>query len=298
MNVSGQHLDDGRIAQLITDIRQKKELRSLSQEFIQEQLLHFLGREPKMLHFLLQNPSSRAEKYKHIVKELRKSLRKSYGLFRWDEELHERQQLIEKLTAEKPQDWKKVVELILATHASTQERLSFLEKLYQHIFAITGKPQRIIDLGCGLHPYAIPFMKLQTLEYFAYDISEEELHTLEQFFQFLHIKNPQFLGQAAFLDLFHWQELKKLKKADVCFLFKMTDVLDRGKGHKATEAVLREVPARCVVVSFPTKTMSGKRMNYPKRKWIELLCNRLDWKFTFLEFPNEVFYVIEKKTVP
>ncbi len=295
MNISGQHLDSERIAQLITNIRQKKELRSLSREFVQEQLLLFLEREPKMLRFLLQNPSSRSEIYKHIVKELRKGLRRAYGLFRWDEELHERQQLVEELVSKKPKDWKRLVTQILATHASTQERLSFFEKLYRQIFAITRKPKRIIDLGCGLHPYAIPFMKLQKLEYFAYDLSEEELQTLEQFFAFLHTKNPQFLGHAALLDLFHWQELKHLKKADVCFLFKMTDVLDRGKGHKVTEAVLREVPARCVVVSFPTKTMSGKRMNYPKRKWIELLCDRLGWTFTLLEFANEVFYVIEKE---
>ncbi|MDP3639883.1 MAG: hypothetical protein Q8R53_01635 [Nanoarchaeota archaeon] len=297
MNIGGQHLDNELIAQLITDIRQKKELRSLSREFVQEQLLLFLEREPKMLHFLLQNPSSRAERYKQIVKELRKRLRRAYGLFRWDEELHKRQQLVEELVMKKPQNWKKLVGQVLATHASTQERLSFFEHLYRQIFAITGKPKRIIDLGCGLHPYAIPFMKLKTLEYFAYDLSEEELQTLEQFFAFLHTKNPQFQGHAAILDLFHWQKLKHLKNADVCFLFKMTDVLDRGKGHKVTEAVLREVSARFVVVSFPTKTMSGKRMNYPKRKWMELLCNRLGYPFTVLQFPDEVFYVIEKKMV-
>lgn len=294
MNVSGQHLDDELVAQLLSDIRQKKELRSLSQEFMQEQLLLFLEREPKALRFLLTKPSRRAEKYKQIVKELRKNLRRAYGLFQLDTDLHTRQQLVKELVEKNPKEWRKKIEQILATHASTAERLFFFEKLYVQIFAIMGKPKRIIDLGCGLHPYAIPLMKLKKIEYYAYDISEEELHLFEEFFQFLQKKNPSFRGHAAVLDLLRREQLKQLPKADVCFLFKMTDVLDQGKGHKVTEAVLREVPARFVVVSFPTRTMSGKPMNYPKRKWFELLCNRLGWEFTVLEFPNEVFYVVRK----
>ena len=88
--------------------------------------------------------------------------------------------------------------------------------------------------------------------------------------------------------------LTGIPPADLCFLFKMTDILDQGKGHKVTEEIIRKVPAKFVVVSFPTKTMSGKRMNYPRRKWIELMCQRLNYEVKIIEFSNELFYVIKK----
>ena len=92
-------------------------------------------------------------------------------------------------------------------------------------------------------------------------------------------------------------KIKKLPQADIAFLFKMTDVLDRGKGHKKTEEVLKRIPAKFVVISFPTITMSGKKMNFPRRKWVELLCDRLDYTFRVLEFSNELFYVIKTKEI-
>ena len=296
MNFTGQHVDDKLVVRLLADIKQKKELRTLSGNFVRGQLLLFLERNPKVLRYLLEQPSSRAEKYKQLIKELRKNLRRTYGVFQLDKEIKERQQLVEELVTKNPKNGKNLVERILATHASTKERLLFYEELYRKIFLMTGKPQRVLDLGSGLNPFSIPLMHLRKLDFSAYDISDEEVNTLTDFFAFLQRQNKHFSGHAETLDLFHWEQLKKLKKADVCFLFKMTDVLDRGKGHKATESVLREVPARFVVISFPTKTLSGKRMNFPKRRWIELLCNRLGFSFRVLQFPNEVFYVIEKKS--
>ncbi len=138
-------------------------------------------------------------------------------------------------------------------------------------------------------------MKLRKLTYYAYDLSVEEVELLNLFFQELHKQNVNFSGHATVLDALQLAKLAKLKEADLCFLFKMTDVLDQGKGHKATEEVMKNIPARVVVVSFPTLTMSGKRMNYPRRKWIELLCQRLRYHYRTLEFENEIFYVIRKK---
>ena len=77
-------------------------------------------------------------------------------------------------------------------------------------------------------------------------------------------------------------------------MFKLTDVLDKGKGHKVSEKIISKVPAKYVIVSFPTLTMSGKRMNFPRRKWIELMSERLNYTYEILEFSNEIFYIINK----
>src|SRR5687767_1641323 len=39
-------------------------------------------------------------------------------------------------------------------HASTRERLPILEHFYRDIFALTGPPASLLDIGCGLNPLA------------------------------------------------------------------------------------------------------------------------------------------------
>lgn len=281
------------IRTLTADIRKKKELQHLNEEFIHEHIQQHLTQHPKAAAFLAVKHSSKSARYSKIVKEVRASLRKVYGLFRTQEQELKRKELVEQLP-NSPAHLQKICTAILDTHSSTRERLPFYEKLYSRILKITGKPATILDLGCGINPFSIPFMNLSPLTYYAYDLDEDEIDTLNQFFGYLHTQNSSFTGTAGILDVLQWAKLPELGTADVCFLFKMTDVLDRGKGHKMTEEVLKKVPAQYVVISFPTKTMSGKTMNVPRRNWMEWLCRRLKYKFKVLEFPGEIFYVVKK----
>ncbi|MEK6969964.1 MAG: hypothetical protein AABW48_06055 [Nanoarchaeota archaeon] len=258
--------------ELIQAIKKKKELSQISESFVRKELQHYLSQNPKLKSPEQLNP--RSANYKQIVKGVRARLRRVYGLFR--EELDPK---------------KRSAEEILQMHSSTKERLSFYPELYRKLFEITNKPKSIIDLGCGVNPFSISFMKLKQLDYYAYDLSKDEIKRLNKFFKQIHQKNPFFNGTGKVLDI---SNLTGIPPADLCFLFKMTDILDQGKGHKVTEEIIRKVPAKFVVVSFPTKTMSGKRMNYPRRKWIELMCQRLNYEVKIIEFSNELFYVIKK----
>ncbi|MDP3697255.1 MAG: hypothetical protein Q8R55_04490 [Candidatus Taylorbacteria bacterium] len=289
----GKHvLDEKEVHSLIADIKQKKELRELSDDFVHDRLFKYLQKNHKAATFLLQAHSPKSSRYKSIIKAVRAELRTVTGLFQLENGPAERQKLLAQLLKGAP--LLPTVAKIVQTHASTKERLPFYRELYLKIFAQTGIPQTIIDFGCGLNPFSIPYMAVGNLKYYAYDIAEGEIASLKQFFRWLHRQNPAFVGSAEVLDLLHWVKLKELVKADICFLFKMTDVLDRGKGYKVTEAVIKGVPAQWVVVSFPTLTMSGKKMNNPRRIWIELMCQRLFYKFYILGFNNEMFYVIRK----
>lgn len=245
--------------QLIKKIKEKKELSAISDTFVKKELQQYLKQYPKVS----LNPRSRH--YKKLVKEIRAKLRRTYGLFQIDLKKNKN---------------------LLAEHPSTKERLSFYPQLYRKIFQITGKPKTILDLGCGVNPLSVKYMKLDNFTYYAYDLSKEEVKLINQFF-----KKNKIKGQAEILDLLNF---KNLPKADLAFLFKMTDVLDQGKGHKKSEEVIKKIPAKYLVVSFPTLTMSGKRMNFPRRRWIELMCQRLNYKFKILEFSSEIFYVVEK----
>jgi len=267
------------LKQLIKDIKQKKELLQLDDQFVKEELNRYFKKEPKILKKLGEELNPKSKEYKKVIKEVRAKLRRSYGLFRVEKESKDLKELFKK------KDYQKILE----THSSTKERLSFYDQLYQKIFKITGIPKTILDLGSGINPLSFSHMNLKNVNYFAYDLSKEEVKILNQFF-----KDQKIKGKAGILDLLQIEKVKKLPKAEVAFLFKMTDVLDKGKGHKTSENVIKAIPAKFIVVSFPTLTISGKKMNYPRKGWIELMCKRLEYKLNILEFSNELFYVMEK----
>ena len=267
------------LTQLIKDIKQKKELTELDSKFVKEELNRYFKKEPKILKKLGEELNPKSKEYKKVIKEVRAKLRRSYGLFRVEKESKDLKELFKK------KDYQK----ILATHSSTKERLSFYDLLYQKIFKITGEPKTILDLGSGINPLSFSHMNLKNVNYFAYDLSKEEVKILNQFF-----KDKKIKGKAGILDLLQIEKVKKLPKAEVAFLFKMTDVLDKGKGHKTSEEIIKAIPAKFVVVSFATLTISRKKMTYPRRGWIELMCKRLGYEFKLLEFSNELFYVVMK----
>jgi hypothetical protein len=267
------------IKRLIKDIKEKKELLELDDKFVKEEINQFFKREPKILKRLENDLNPKSKEYKQTIKEVRAKLRRSYGLFRVEKESKNLKELI------KTKDYQKILE----THSSTKERLSLYPLLYKSILEMTTTPKTILDLGAGLNPLSYEYMKINCT-YYAYDLSKEEVKVINQFF-----KEKKIKGEAAILDLLQIEKVKQLPKADIAFLFKMTDVLDKNKGHKTSEKIIYAIPAKFIVVSFPTLTISGKKMNYPRRGWIELMCGRLGYEFKSFLLANEIFYCIRKQ---
>ena len=280
-------LEKEKIAILIEEIKKKKELRGIDNNFVRQYLIKHFHQEPKQLRLLQENFNPKSKTYALVIKNVRAQLRRVYGLFRDDAK--ERKSIFETLL--KASSAKRaLLQKILSTHASTQERLPIYRDLYSKIFAITTKPKIILDLGCGINPFSFPFMELTECNYYAYDINEEEITSLNSLFQLLHKENSSFTGKAIVADILS----VTFPKADLCFLFKMTDVIDQGKGHSRTEELLKKIHAKYIVISFATKTMSGKAMTAPRRSWMEWLCKRLGYEYRVLEFENELFYVVKK----
>jgi len=291
MQVGHQKIKEEIITQLVMDIRKKKELSSVDEDFIKNDLKKYFLKNPKKIIFLSEKFSLKSKNYKQIIKEVRSNLRRVHGLFK---EAGKRDELFKELLKTKPTQ-KQFLELhkkILETHYSSKERLEFYPRLYKKLFQITGTPNSILDLGSGINPFSVPFMDVKKLTYFAYDISFDEIDLLNNYFKFMSRFNIS--GKAKILNLAEWQKISKLKKVDLCFLWKMTDVLDRGRGHKVSELVISNLPAKFIVVSFPTVTVGGKLMNQPRRRWMELMCQRLGFSYKIITEENEIFYVVSK----
>ena len=262
---------NGFYVKIIAAIKRKKELSALSDSFVQKEVEAYLRRNPKAS---LENP--RSSEFKAAVKDIRSRLRKVYGLFR-----EGNSKILKNLSAEE-----QIMAQILNSHSSTRERMPYYRSLYEEIFKITKKPKKLLDVGCGINPFSVAFMGCKP-EYFAYDLSSDEIDAVNQYFKLVKVK-----GKAKVRDVL---AIKRFPKVDVAFIWKMTDMFDRSKGHKKTEEVLTRINSKYLVVSFATKTMSGKEMNVPRRPWFERMCKRLNWTFEVLEFPNELFYVVKQQ---
>lgn len=263
--------------EIIAKIKEKKELASISDAYIKETLDKVLRQNPKLLK-AIEEGRERSSEYKEAVKKTRAKLRVEYGMF--SEELSER---------EKTLDATKDDDKLLLLHKSTAERLGIYPHIYQKIFTITGLPGKILDLGCGMNPASSKYMKLKDFTYYASELNEKDCEFIEKYFKKRKIK-----GKAFAIDLKKPDQLRQLPETDICFLFKVLDTIEK-KGHKLAEEIIETVKSKWIAASFATHKLGGRRMEHPRRGWIEKMLERKGYGFSIIEEENEIFYLIEKK---
>jgi len=265
--------------ELIIEIKKSKKYKTLSEEVINEEIQKYLKRN---LYY---------ERYKDkkILKDIKTELHKIYGSFQTNSK-GKREKYFEELKL--APDNIELIKKILLTNSSTKERLDLYEEIYKRIFEITGKPNSILDLGCGLNPFSFPFMNLEKVSYYASDIDGADISLINEYF---YTMKDKISGKAEEINLstINEEEIKRLPKANVCFMFKLVDVLDR-KDHKQSEKIITNLNCEHIVVSFSKRTITGKMMNFPYRGWIERMFERNKLNFQKIDFENEVFYVIKK----
>lgn len=246
--------------EFLKKIKSKKELKGLADSVVLGNLNSYLRKSN--VEF---STTSKKEK-KIILKDVRSSMRLLTG--RFQKSMKDKKSFLALGEVEK----------LLKTHSSTSERLAFYPEFKKLLKKIN--PKSILDLGCGLNPIAIAS---KGVEYLASDIKEDELKLVSDFFESKKIKGKVFVA-----DL---QNLKKeLPETDICLILKVLDVVD--PNHKISKDLLKKIPARIIIVSFSTKKLSGRKMNFPRRFWFENLLKEMRLKFKTLESENEFFYII------
>jgi len=179
---------------------------------------------------------------------------------------------------------------ILNAHASTRERMDYMEAFYQGIFKVTGKPQSISDLACGLNPLAFPWMGLDGLiQYHAYDIHQPRIEFIFHYFTYIHLaplaEHRDILADPPTLP------------TDVTFLFKEAHRLDqRQKG--CNRILWQKIPSPWLIVSLPSESLSGKHDLVDKhRKLVRDSIGDSKWKITELQFGTELVFCIDKSSM-
>lgn len=181
---------------------------------------------------------------------------------------------------------------VLACHASTAERIAIMEDFFPALFREVGRPGSILDLACGLNPFALPWMGLGLeTEYWALDVDGRLIAAINDFLA--HIGRPP---GASCRDLL----VSPLDEdADVAFLLKTIPCLEqqeRGAGLR----LLRGLRARYAVVSFPGRSLGGrdKGMGQHYDRIMMGMAEELGAPVHKMAYPGETFYICQLKEMP
>lgn len=138
----------------------------------------------------------------------------------------------------------------LRGHASTRERMPYLDAFYAGIWAISGVPARLLDLGCGLGPLALPWMDLpHDATFLASDVDRRPLGTVAAFLE--------LVGQPHRVEVRDLVAHPPSEEGDVALLLKLVTTLDRQDPEAATR-LLRRLRVGHAVVSFPIQSLTGR----------------------------------------
>lgn len=152
---------------------------------------------------------------------------------------------------------------IVQGHASTRERLPSASSFYDQLFKSVSAPQRVLDVGCGVHPIMFPFVAdwADSIEqYVAAEKNPRDVACLQ------HFSRLQQINQ---LKAFRWEisdgwnaleSESGCAQYDVAFVMKVVPVVRRQQ--RELLATLAQTPAR-------TWVLSGSRVALAKRRSIE-----------------------------
>ncbi len=226
---------------------------------------------------------------KDIVKAAKRKLHQGYGAYLEGFDPAEVRALVEALPSDPPQEVLQETCLrILGYHASTRERMPFMEEAFGEVFRRTGRPEVVLDLACGLNPFAFPWMGLpRGVRYHGCDIDSRIMSAVDAFLVRVSLDHDAIWGDV----LVSVPEVE----ADVAFLLKTVPCLERQE-KGAGVRVVREIRARHVVVSFPAQSLGGRDKGMYEHYGEEMkeIAGALGVSAEALAFPSETFYVLTK----
>jgi 16S rRNA (guanine(1405)-N(7))-methyltransferase len=270
------------IQEIKSQIKDSKKYSGLSEEFIENEIKkHFNS-----------NPNLRRVTHKDI-KEIKSKLHRIYSSYQTKKKRKLTNYIDELANAKDNLQLLNVVDSILSTTLSTKERINDYPHIYEEIFKLTSRPSSIVDLGCGLNPVSYTHMHLKKINYHAYDISEQDIQFLNDYFKLM--EKYELHGKAEILDVRNFSNLSGIPQSDIIFMFKLIDLIDE-KNKKTSEELIKSLISKthAIVASFATATLTRKSMNLPQRRGFELMLERIGLQFKTISTHNEIFYVISR----
>ena len=169
----------------------KKDAQEMVDNILDSRKYRDSGLNPNTIEDLIHLEAPKQSSQKKLLKSVRRKLHNIVAPYLGEPDYQELSGRLSQLGDKAPDSPELQAFLldVLAEHASTSERIPYLGEFYDRIFEITGKPASILDLACGLHPLAFPWMDLPlTTHYHAYDIIQPRIDFINQFFRSLGLQ--------------------------------------------------------------------------------------------------------------
>ena len=204
--------------------------------------------DPVLLHRLAHEELARARNADDAVKRVKRRLHQAVGAFRG---AARRSSIAEAWSGDVSDPrFRDACAAALRGHASTRERVPHLDTFYTGIWAVSGVPGRLLDLGCGLGPLSLPWMGLaRDATYVASDVDRRPLGTVGAFLE--------LVGQPHRVEVRDLVADPPSERADVALLLKLVTTLDRQDAGAAVR-LLRALNVGRAVVSFPGRSLGGR----------------------------------------
>ena len=243
--------------------------------------------DPALVAALAAQELAKGARVKDAVKQVKNRLHQSVAAY-WDGHTHFAAWRAALEAAPDAEERRARLLAILRSHHSTRERLPFLDDFYRAIFGGLGPIRRVLDLGCGLHPLALPWMNLPgATAYFACDVDREQMAFLAWWLA--------YAGQPG--EAFVWNLLDGAPPVaddapiDVALLLKIVPCLaqlDKQIGAR----LLDSVTAPVLIVSFPAQSLGGRRKGMVATYTAELdaLIAGRGWALERFEFASELVF--------
>jgi 16S rRNA (guanine(1405)-N(7))-methyltransferase len=162
------------------------DLHRMAQKILRSKKYRDTGLNPDTLMDLLQQEAAHQNSEKALQKSVRRKLHNILAPYLGEPDYESFSKRLSELI-DFGLESKQIREFcldILKEHASTAERIDHHTAFYQRLFEATGQPASILDLACGHHPFAFPWMGLPTsTAYHAYDILQPRVDLINQFFR-------------------------------------------------------------------------------------------------------------------
>jgi 16S rRNA (guanine(1405)-N(7))-methyltransferase len=186
------------------------------------------------------------------------------------------------------ESFRKTCAEIMSYHYSTRERLDILDEFYAKIFSLIPPVHSVIDVACGFHPLAIPWIPLsRKVKYYACDVYKDMMEFLGKFLVMTGVE-----GHAEVCNVV--QRVPD-SRADLAFILNTIPCLEQ-VDKSAALRVVESINSSFLAVSFPVKTLGGREKDM--RKYYEARFKELteskDWNVQRLEFSSELVFLIRK----
>jgi hypothetical protein len=161
---------------------------------------------PELIRRLGAQELDRRRSFKEAVKATKNKLHQVGAVYFPAQARYERW-LAHLAAAASPEALRAACHEIMAGHASTRERLPLLDQLYARALAELAPVHSVIDVACGFHPLAIPWMPLAPgARYQAIDIYVDLMTFLDAALPLLGVE-----GQAVAADVLQSPRKKRRK---------------------------------------------------------------------------------------